>query len=110
MMRRRIVVGMAVALAVGLVLGLAASAMAGDGSTTSQKPARTITVTSTATVTTAPDEAVVTFGVESESPDSATALSTNAQDMQAVIDALKAAGVQEADIQTLAVSLNQRTV
>ncbi len=104
-MTRRIVVGMASVLAVGLVIGFAARAMAGDAGTASQKRSRTVTVSSTATVKTAPDEAVVTLGVDSESSDSASAFSTNAADMRAVLDALKAAGIDEADIRTLAVTL-----
>ncbi|HEX9123683.1 MAG TPA: SIMPL domain-containing protein [Actinomycetota bacterium] len=108
-MNRRGVVITAVAVA-ALVIGFTARAMAGDGAPTSQKPARTITVTSTATVKAAPDEAVVDLGVSTESPDSAQAFAQNATDMQAVLDALKAAGVAEKDLRTLNVSLDQKVV
>jgi uncharacterized protein YggE len=101
------IAGVAVA---ALVIGFAARAMAGDGTPASQKPARTITVTSTATVKTAPDEAVVDLGVSTESPDSAQAFAQNATDMQAVLDALKAAGLDQKDLQTLDVSLDQKVV
>jgi uncharacterized protein len=107
MSRRTGTILVALAIAV-LVVGYAARALAsGDGSTTG-KPSRTITVSSTATVTAKPDEAKVTFEVRSEDPDSATAFAQNANDMQAVLDALRAAGVDEKDIQTLNVSLGQR--
>jgi uncharacterized protein YggE len=91
-----------------LVLWLAATALAQDSPPPSAKPARTITVTSTATVDVAPDEAVVALGVRSESPDSTAAFAQNADDMRAVLDAVKAAGVDERDIQTTNVSLERR--
>ncbi len=108
-MNRRgiLIVGVAVA---ALVVGFAARAMAGGDTPSTQKPARTITVTSTATVKAAPDEAVVDLGVTSQSPDSAQAFAQNGTDMQAVLDALKAAGVAEKDLQTLRVSLDQKVV
>jgi uncharacterized protein YggE len=72
------------------------------------KPARTITVSSTATVKAAPDEAVVDLAVQSESSESADAFAQSTKDMQAVLDAVQAAGVEERDIQTTNVSLEQR--
>ncbi|HZD80830.1 MAG TPA: SIMPL domain-containing protein [Actinomycetota bacterium] len=105
--RGALVAGVAV---VALLVGFGARAMAGNGDPSSQKPVHTITVTSTATVKAAPDEAVVDLGVSTSSPDSARAFAQNAADMQAVLDALKAAGIQQKDLQTLNVSLDQRTV
>jgi uncharacterized protein YggE len=100
-----------VGLAIGaLVVGFATQAIAGGDGTTTGKPSHTITVSSTATVNEKPDEAQVTFEVRSEDPDSSTAFSRNAKDMQAVLDALKAAGVDAKDIQTLNVSLDQRVL
>jgi uncharacterized protein YggE len=109
-MERRTYIPLAVVLVAGLIVGFAAKAMAGSHSSSTQKPARTITVSSTATVRTAPDEAVVTFGVRSESPESTSAMSQNAKDMQAVLDAVEAAGVDKKDIRTLAVRLEQQTL
>lgn len=106
-MNRRVGVIAAVVLVAALVLGFAASAM-GDDATPAGKPARTITVSSTATVKATPDEAVVNFGVRSEDANSAVAFEQNAKDMKAVLDALAAAGVDEKDIQTLNVALDQR--
>jgi uncharacterized protein YggE len=107
-MNRRTWTIVVVAVAGTLVLWLGATALAQDNPSPSAKPARTITVESTATVQAAPDEAVVDLGVRSESPDSAAAFARNAKDMQAVLDAVKAAGVGEKDIETTNVSLEQR--
>jgi uncharacterized protein YggE len=96
------------AVVAGLVVWFAATAFAQGGASPTAKPARTITVSSTATVKVPPDEAVVDLGVRSESPDSAAAFAQNAKDMQAVLDALKAAGIADTDLQTTNVSLQQR--
>ena len=103
--RRGVLIG--IVAAVALVVGFAASAMGSDPPSSTAKPSRTITVTSTATVTAKPDEAAVSLGVRSEDPDSATSMTQNAKDMQAVLDALKAAGISEPDIQTLDLRLDQ---
>jgi uncharacterized protein YggE len=108
MRRTGIIVSSVVVLAI--IAGFAVNALAQDGSPTTGKPARTITVSSTATVNETPDEAVVTFGVTSSDADSAVAISQNAKDMQAVLDALEANGVDEKDIQTLNVGLAQHTM
>ncbi len=97
-------------LVVGLVIGFAASAMAGDDQAAAAGTNRLISVSSTATVNEAPDEAVVNLAVRSEDVDSAAAFAQNAQEMAAVLDALKAAGIAEKDLRTLDVGLQQRTV
>jgi uncharacterized protein YggE len=104
--RTGIVVG--VVLVIGLVVGFAASAMAGDDSPTGGN--RIISVSASATASEAPDEAVVDLAVRSEDESSGRAFAANAEDMQAVLDALKAAGVAEKDVETLNVNLSQRTV
>jgi uncharacterized protein YggE len=96
------------AVAGSLVIWWAATALAQDNPSSGAKPVHTITVSSTATVKAAPDEAVVSLGVRSESPDSAAAFAQNARDMQAVLGAVGAAGIDERDIQTTNVSLAQR--
>jgi len=108
MRRTGIIVAGIVALA--LIAAFTVNAMAQDTSTTDGKPVRTISVSSTATVKATPDEAVVGFGVSSQNADSAAAFAQNAKDMQAVLDALDASGIAEKDIQTLNVSLSQRTI
>jgi uncharacterized protein len=107
-MSRRTWIILVAAMAGTLVIWVAATAVAQDNPSPSAKPARTITVTSTATVKAAPDEAVVELGVRSESGDSTAAFAQNADDMRAVLDAVKATGVDEQDIQTTNVSLQQR--
>jgi uncharacterized protein YggE len=104
---RRPGVILALAVVAGVVIWIAATAMADNGSSTTGKPARTITVSSTSTVKVQPDEAVVNLGVRSEATDGAAAFAQNAKDMQAVLDALKAAGVNDEDLQTLNVGLDQ---
>jgi uncharacterized protein YggE len=98
----------AAAVVAGLVIWFAATAFAQEGASGSAKPTRTIAVSSTATVKAHPDEAVVDLGVDSESVDSTEAFARNAKDMQAVLDALKTAGIADTDMQTTNVSLQQR--
>lgn len=100
----------ALAVVVALVVGAGATAMAGDGGggpASAPTPARTITVTSTASVGTAPDEAVIEFGMRSEGDDSATAYAANGTKSAAVLAALKAAGVSKEDIQTESVNVDR---
>jgi uncharacterized protein YggE len=104
---RRPGVILALAVVAGVVIWITATAMADNGTSTTGKPARTITVSSTSTVKVQPDEAVVNLGVRSEATDGAGAFAQNAKDMQAVLDALKAAGVSDDDLQTLNVGLDQ---
>jgi uncharacterized protein YggE len=101
---------LAAILVAGLVIGFAANAMAGDATQASAPtPARTITVTSTASVGTAPDEAVVEFGIRSEAPDGPTAYAQNSTKSGAVVTALKDAGLAAGDIETTNVNLDRVT-
>lgn len=106
-MTRRTGVIFALVVVAGVVIWLTATALAENGTSPTGKPARTITVGSTATVKAQPDEAVVNLGVRSESTDGAGAFAQNAKDMQAVLEALKAAGINDKDVQTLNVGLEQ---
>lgn len=106
-MNRRMGVIVGIVAATGLVIGFAASAMGSDQVSSTAKPSRTITVSSTATVKAKPDEALVNFGVRSLDADSTVAMAQNAKDMQAVLDALKGAGIAQKDIQTLDLGLDQ---
>ncbi|MGZ4125368.1 MAG: SIMPL domain-containing protein [Actinomycetota bacterium] len=107
MSRRTWVVAGTVVVAL-VVIAFAATALAQGDTSASGKPVHTITVSSTATVKASPDEAVIGLGVHSEAAGSADAFAQNAKDMQSVLDALKAAGIDEKDIQTTNVSLQQR--
>ena len=98
--------------AVALLL-LAAAALAGvarpDGPHAAGAPAvadtpRTITVSGSGTATSIPTKARISFGVQTQDPSAKAALGQNAREMQQVIDALRKAGAQ--DIQTQSVSLS----
>ena len=97
--------------AVALLL-LAAAAIAGvarpAGSHAADTPAvatpRTITVSGSGTATSIPTKASISFGVQTQDPSAKAALAQNSREMQQVIDALKKAGAQ--DVQTQSVSLS----
>jgi uncharacterized protein len=100
----------------GLVLG--AAALAGVAQPrlahTAAKAAtdtgsRTITVTGSGTTTAVPDRATFEFGVDTQADTAKEALGRNAAEANAVIAALKAAGVSSDDLQTVGVSLTTRT-
>ena len=65
-----------------------------------------ITVTGTAAVTSVPDRAELSFGVESQGQTAKAALAANAAEMRKVIAAVKAAG--GTDVKTQSVSLSPR--
>ena len=69
-------------------------------------PARRITVTGAATVTSAPDLATISGGVETQGKTAAEALAENARAMTQVLDGLAKLGIAKADIQTTRLSLN----
>jgi uncharacterized protein YggE len=92
-----------------LMLGAAAlpSAGAAQQSTINQTIAGTrLDVNATGEVTRVPDVAIITAGVVSRSPTATGALQDSASRMQAVLAALRRAGVESRDIQTSNVSLN----
>jgi uncharacterized protein YggE len=72
-----------------------------------QAQPRTISVTGNAEVILAPDIAYVSIGVHSEAETAKAAVATNNSQTQAVIDAIKAQGVDEKDIQTTNFSVYQ---
>jgi uncharacterized protein YggE len=65
-----------------------------------QPPLRTITVTGTGLVTLTPDIAYINIGVQTQDASASVAMADNNTKAQAVIDAIKAAGVADKDIQT----------
>jgi uncharacterized protein YggE len=67
---------------------------------TETPPLRTLAVAGTGKVTLTPDIAYINVGVHTEDADVGEALSRNSDQAQAVIDALKARGVADSDIQT----------
>lgn len=73
----------------------------------SQPAVRSMTVTGTGDVTLKPDIAYINIGVHTEKPTAAEAVAQNTADSQAVIDALKAAGVADDDLRTTNFSIYQ---
>lgn len=93
---------------------LVAAAIAGVaqphlGRTATPSAGTTITVTGSGTVNATPDRASFDFGVTTQATTAAEALSRNASDAQAIVDALKKAGIDSSDIQTTQVSLWPQT-
>jgi uncharacterized protein YggE len=65
-----------------------------------------LNVSAQAEVTRAPDIAVLSTGVVTQAVDANAAMRSNAEQMSAVISAIKAAGIAERDVQTGGVNLN----
>jgi uncharacterized protein YggE len=103
-MRRFRILGI-VALALGVAVFVAFARPHG-GAAAAPDTTNTITVTGTGSVTTVPDRASFSFSVESRAATAAAALTKNSAETRAVIAAVKAAGVDAADIQTAQVSLS----
>lgn len=92
---------LAAALAAATLPGSASSAAAQTGDVTGG-----ITVVGTASVSSVPDRAELSFGVESQGETAKAALAANAAEMRKVIAAVKAAGAT--NIRTQSVSLSPR--
>lgn len=99
-------------LAGGATVALLISALAAPGATVAQAQSEngditpSITVSGTGRVKAEPDVADINLGVTKQGEDAKTAADDAAATMAAVIEALKAAGIAEADIQTTTISLN----
>jgi uncharacterized protein YggE len=96
-------VGIGAALWAGIGRPEAAQGQAASGTTPSG-----ITVTGVGTVKARPDQAEFSFGVETQGATADEALAKNSVAVQKVINAIKAAGVAAADIQTQQVSVFPR--
>jgi uncharacterized protein len=96
-------------------LVLAAVAFAGVGQPDAARgqepggPDRSITAAGVGTVTTVPDRAHFSFGVQAQSRTASQALEAAAAQLTRVVAALRSAGVAEVDIQTEQISLSPRT-
>jgi len=99
-MNRRILL---IAAPLVVALGLAATTLPKSASSAAAE-AGGITVQGTASVTSVPDRAELSFGVESKGASARSALSANAAEMRRAIAALKAAGAT--DVKTQYVSLS----
>jgi uncharacterized protein YggE len=103
--------GAAIAVAVLTVtlLGPAATGQT-TGGDAADVEGRTITVSASATIATAPDEAVVTFGVRAEHADSVAALDATSATIADVLDAMGRLGIRERDVETTRVGVAVRTL
>ena len=96
-----------VAVPLVLAAALAAATLPGSASSAAaETEAGGITVTGTASVSSVPDRAELSFGVESQGQTAKAALAANATEMRKVIAAVKAAG--GTDVKTQYVSLSPR--
>lgn len=73
-------------------------------------PMRSLNVSGTGIVTIKPDIAYINIGVHTEKPTASEASAQNNTDAEAVIKAIKAAGVADADIQTSNFNIYQRDI
>jgi uncharacterized protein len=105
---RRTIILAALLLAAAAIAGVAQPRL-GHSATTPAVPGRTITVTGNGSVTAVPDRASWSFSVDTRGATATAALSSNADGAQAVVSALKSAGVAAADLQTTEVSLDPQT-
>lgn len=88
-----------------VALALAAATLPGSASSAAAE-AGGLTVLGTASVSSAPDRAELSFGVESQGATARAAIAANAAEMRKVLAALKAAGAT--DLRTQSVSLSPR--
>jgi len=98
----------AVAAALAVTAAFAGIARPGAAHGSATASGRTITVSGNGSASGAPDSAVFSFGVESDGPTASAATAANAARMSKVVEALVAAGVAHADIQTQDVSVYPR--
>jgi uncharacterized protein YggE len=97
-----------IVIAALIVLALAAFSGVGRpeaGQSAGGEAPEGITVTGVGRVNTVPDEAEFSLGITTKGRSARAALSANSERMRALIDALKAAGIAERDIQTRDVSV-----
>lgn len=92
-------------LAGSTALVVAAMLTASTAQAQTQMVDKVITVTGEATASVVPDVAMIRGGVTTQGKTAREASDSNAKDMTAVIDALKAAGIAERDIQTTRLSI-----
>jgi uncharacterized protein YggE len=98
----RILVLVAAVAAVAAFAGVGRPETAGSAA----KPSGGITVNGTGTVTSVPDEATFTVGVESRGSTAREALASNSEQARRVIAAVRSAGVEKNDVQTQDVSVS----
>jgi uncharacterized protein YggE len=101
------------AAVLGLAGGFAGSRIGSDdsaGPSAALGSPHTVTVASTAAVGSTPDEATISFTIQTDDPDSGAAYAKNQTDANAVIRALEGDGVAKKDIKTTDVHLYPHTI
>ena len=98
----RILVLVAAVAAVVAFAGVGRPETAGSAA----KPSGGITVHGTGTITSVPDEATFTVGVQTQGSTARDALASNSEQMRRVIAAVRSAGVAKDDVQTQDVSVS----
>lgn len=91
-----------------LVLAMGGMGVAGGARAQEKTMERTITVSASGQVSAAPDQARVSSGVVTEANSAREALEKNSATMKKLIAGLKAAGVEDKDIQTSSFSVQPR--
>lgn len=81
------------------------AALAQEAPPTTDELPRTVSVSGTGQISTQPDVAILTLGVETQAPDAGAALSQNNEQMSALIETLTGSDIAEEDIRTQAVRL-----
>ena len=92
-----------VAAPLALAVALAAATLPGSATSAAAEPGG-ITVVGTASVSSVPDRAELSFGVESQGQTAKAALAANAAEMRKVIAAVKAAGATNVGTQSVSLS------
>ena len=87
---------------------LLASSLMGAAAAADEPLRRSITISASGSVSAEPDMARITSGVATEAPVARDAVSNNSEAMQKIIAGLKAAGIDEKDIQTTSFHIEPR--
>jgi uncharacterized protein YggE len=111
-----IAIGALIAIAASAVTAVAVRAGTGAGTTTGSigagsvaGPRDTVTVVGEGTQNAIPDNALVSLGVSVKRGSSGDALNAANTEMNALLKAIKGQGVQDADIQTTGIGINQES-
>ena len=106
---RRTLLVAALVLAAAAVAGVAQPRLGHSATPIPAASVRTITVTGNGSAIAVPDRASWSFSVDTRGATASAALSSNADAANAIVAALKSAGVAAADLQTTEVSLDPQT-
>ena len=96
---------MVAGVVLGAIVALQVPSLAQDTGISDTSTQRTVTVNGTATIKAAPDEAVISLGVQTQAATAQGAITQNAERMMAVLQALVGQGIGKDDVATSYVSL-----